>query len=205
VSGGGRFPSAYEQSVLLGNGIIDNGNIYSTPWPPNVVNTTIATIATMTTIDTFTVTNATGITSGMLFFMPTYGVLTVNNVVGTTITTTTQFQVTPNAVPGTALLFREGSFARITSVFDDNFVFGVGSVQDVYTSAFGSGVPGIEPSGAIPAHIQAAYPNIFGGDAMLAAMGNPGFDLNDYLHYIYVEHNPLTITTTTGYGWFQYS
>jgi hypothetical protein len=202
----GRFPSAYEQSVRLGHGIIDNGNVYTNPWPHIQVTAQIDSCVIGSPINSFTVMNSVGLQPGDLFYLPSNEgyQLSIDTIVGTTITFTTTITATPNAIQGLTLTFDRGTYAALTDVFDDSFVFGVDSTQFAYASAYnGTGLS--YPYVPVPGHINSAYPAVFGGAAMLAAEGDPGFMLDDYLHYVYVEHDPITITSATGYGWFKYS
>lgn len=186
----GRFPSAYEQSVRLGNSILDNGNVFTDPWPHTTIDTTLNTIITGSPTNQFTVANPAGLVPGDYTFIPGVGNVAIDTIVGSTVYTSYSWTASPNAVHGLPLTFHRGTYAQLTDVFDDNYVYGVDSTQTVYVSAFGSGV--LYPTGPIPGYIESQYPTVFGGS-------------NSGLNYFYVEHNPITITSSTGYAWFKYS
>ena len=202
---GGRFPTAYQISQRLGdtNSILDNGNVYTDPWPADLVETTVASAVFMTPITSFQVSNPAGIHGGMIVFIPTYNnYVTVDSVVGTTVNFTSSFTVTPNFVSGTALSFRGGSVAKLSQVFDDSYVYGVDPTPPTVTVCAYGGLQ----FPTIPSYIDVAYPRVFGGAAMLDDQtNNAGANFGQYLSYFYVVHEPITITSSTGYAWFQYS
>jgi hypothetical protein len=101
-------------------------------------------------------------------------------------------------------LFRVGRYSLTASRINN------GVLQYVHNSRNG---PGVTQAAAItesiysllaPEYIVLEYPLIY-NNTNISAMISNNVDLSDYLHYFYVEHEPLAIPTTYARGWFQYS
>lgn len=81
----------------------------------------------------------------------------------------------------------------IRNIFDDRY----SETTSLLTSSLALKNDNVDVETSPPAHIKSTYPTVFDPATFSGS--------DDNLHYFYIEHAPITITTEQAYGWFQYT